>query len=66
MKKIRQCTVKEKKMEDENQNISADGDSPPEEHHQAEETRNTALQTALNILEQAFVDMKKTTVNQKF
>ena len=66
MKKIRQCTVKEKKMEDENQNISADGDSPPEEHHQAEETWNTALQTALNILEQAFVDMKKTTLNQKF
>ena len=53
-------------MEDENQNISADGDSPPEEHHQAEETWNTALQTALNILEQAFVDMKKTTLNQKF
>lgn len=29
MKKIRQYTVKEKKMEDENQNISAAEDSPP-------------------------------------
>ena len=62
MKKIRQCTVKEKKKK----NISADGDSPPEEHYHAEERWNTALQTALNILEQASVDMKKTTVNQKF
>lgn len=50
MKKIRQCTVKEKKKEDENQNTSADGNSPLEELYQAGEKWNTTLQIALNIL----------------